>query len=105
MRALRYALRRLRGSPTFSIAAMLTLAVAIGATASVFSLVDAVLLKPFPFREPRRVLLLEESNPGQHLSEFGVTAPNWLDWRAENHSFALMSIMGGGLATIPGLDQ
>jgi hypothetical protein len=76
MRELQYAFRRLWGSPGFSIAAMLTLAIAIGATASVFSLVDAVLLKPFPFREPSRVLLLEESNPGEHLPEFGVSAPN-----------------------------
>ena len=58
IRELRYALRRLRGSPGFTIAATLTLAIAIGATASVFSVVDGVLLKAFPVREPGRVLLI-----------------------------------------------
>ena len=105
MRDLQYAFRRLWGSPAFSVAAILTLAIAIGATASVFSLVDAVLLKPFPFREPRRVLLLEESNPGLHLDEFSPSALNWLDWRAQSHSFSAMALMQGGLATVTGLAE
>ena len=100
--SLQYAFRRLSGSPAFSIAAMVTLAIAIGATASVFSLVDAVLLRPFPFGEPSRVLLLEESNPGEHLDDFGNSALNWLDWRAQSHSFSMMSLMSDALATVTG---
>src|SRR5579871_6148819 len=105
MHDLQYAFRRLWGSPGFSIAAILTLAIAIGATASVFSLVDAVLFKPFPFREPSRVLLLEESNPEEHLDEFGNSAPNWLDWRAQSQSFSAMSLMSGALATVTGPEE
>ena len=52
MREVGYALRRLRGSPAFSLAAIVTLAIAIGATASVFGIVDGVMLKAFPFRTP-----------------------------------------------------
>ena len=66
MREIGYALRRLRGSPMFTIAATLTLAIAIGATASVFGVVDGVLLKAFPFRDPGRVLTLWETNPAVH---------------------------------------
>ena len=80
-----FALRRLRNSPAFTIAATLTLAVAIGATASVFSIVDAVLLKSFPFRDADRVLLISESNPAQHVPVGAAAAANYLDWRDQNH--------------------
>ena len=54
----RYAIRRLWGSPGFTIAAVITLTISIGATASVFGVVNDVLLKPFPFREPDRALTI-----------------------------------------------
>src|SRR5579862_8433479 len=72
MREFRYVLRRLRGSPAFTIAATLTLAVAIGATASVFSVVDGVLLKAFPYRNPDRVRVLSETNTTEHMPRTGV---------------------------------
>jgi hypothetical protein len=89
IRELRYALRRLRGSPGFTIAAMLTLAVAIGATASVFSVVDGVLFKAFPFRDPDRVMLIRGSNPSLHLPQYGVTPADYLDWRQQNSGSTL----------------
>jgi putative ABC transport system permease protein len=91
MREIQYALRRLRGSPMFTIAATLTLAIAIGATASVFGLVDGVLLKAFPYRQPDRVLVLRESNPEAHLPEALVAPATFFDWRTQNKSFTALA--------------
>src|SRR5580704_14530719 len=63
----RYAIRRLLSSPGCTIAATLTMAIAIGATASVFGLVDGVLLKAFPYRDANRVLTIWEGNPAMRV--------------------------------------
>jgi len=83
-----YALRRLKGSPGFAIGATLTMAIAIGATASVFSVVDGVLLKAFPFRSPDRVLAIYESNPGMGLPRFSVSPADYVDYRTQNTVFS-----------------
>jgi putative ABC transport system permease protein len=90
-REIQYAVRRLRASPMFTIAATLTLAIAIGATASVFSVVDAVMLKAFPFREPDRVLAILQSNPGLHIPRYGVTVADYIDWQEQSHAFAQLA--------------
>ncbi len=79
---IRMACRRLSHSPTFAMAATLTLAITISATASVFALVDAVLLKAFPYRDPSRVLSIWESNP--QFPQFAVAPANYLDWQAQS---------------------
>jgi predicted permease len=84
---MRLALRRLRATPLFTIAATLTLAIAIGATASVFSVVDGVLLKAFPYRDPERVLMVNERNDGLHQPRATVAAANYFVWAAQNRSF------------------
>jgi predicted permease len=91
LREVQYALRRLRGSPLFTIAATLTLAIAIGATASVFGVVDGVLLKAFPYREPDRVLTLWESNPDAHLPQALVAPATYFDWRTQNRTFTAVA--------------
>jgi putative ABC transport system permease protein len=91
MRELQYALRRLRGSPMFTIAATLTLAIAIGATASVFSVVDGVLLKAFPFRDADRVLTIWETNSDLHLSKFTVAPANYLDSLRQDSGFTALA--------------
>ena len=102
MRELLYALRRLRASPMFTIAASVTLAIAIGATASVFGLVDGVLLKAFPFRDPDRVLVLWSSNPGERLPRWTVDPPDYLDWRSQNRSFTELAALESKPFTITG---
>jgi putative ABC transport system permease protein len=91
MRELRYALRRLRGSPMFTTGATLTLAIAIGATASVFSLVDGVLLKAFPYRSPDRVLTIWESNPARQRPQATVATQTFFDFQQQNRSFSALA--------------
>ena len=90
--------RRLRRSPAFTIAATLTLAIAIGATASVFSVVDGVLLKAFPYRDPDRVRVLWESNPQQHAPQALVATANFFDWQDRSHAFSAIAVACCGTA-------
>lgn len=71
-----YALRQLKGSPRFTIVAILTLAVGLGASTTIFGIASTVLLRPLPFHEPSRLLLVDEVNPdGQG---FAISEPNFL---------------------------
>ncbi|HUQ81823.1 MAG TPA: ABC transporter permease, partial [Gemmatimonadaceae bacterium] len=76
---LRYAVRGLRASPGFTAVALLTLAMGIGASTTIFSVANAVLLRPFPYHEPDRIVRLYETNPSTET--FGISEPNYLDWR------------------------
>ncbi len=105
-REFRYALRRLRSSPGFTIAATLTLAIAIGATTAVFSVVDGVLLKPLPYRDGDRVMMLFESTRGE--PHFAVSPANYLDLRAQTHAFntlAAASLVGEYLTMTGGQES
>ena len=94
MREIGYAFRRLRGSPMFTIAATLTLAIAIGATASVFGIVDGVLLKSFPYRDPDRVLTIWQSNAERHQLQVGMAPANYFDYQAQNTAFTALAASG-----------
>jgi hypothetical protein len=98
----RYALRQLARSPGFAAAAILTLALGIGATAAIFCLVNSVLLRPLPFPEPDRLMWLamqDHSLPG--VTPESLSYPDYFDWRAENHTFSGMaSYLGGGGITL-----
>lgn len=88
LRDVRHALRRLLKSPGFAFSAGLTLALGIGATTLVYSVVQAVLLNSLPFPDAKRLVVLAESQNGQ---DFSVAWPNFEDWRAQAHSFAGMA--------------
>jgi putative ABC transport system permease protein len=90
---LRYAARYLRKSLGFTAVAVLTLALGTGANTAVFSLINTVLLKPLPYPEPGRLVLVWESAPFFGLHDSPVSPANYLDWKARSRSFAEM----GGL--------
>jgi putative ABC transport system permease protein len=84
---LRFALRTLRSAPGFAAAAVIVLAVGIGANTAMFSVIDAVLLKPLPFREPGQLMALFETNPERGWVRAQVAAANYLDWRERSDTF------------------
>jgi putative ABC transport system permease protein len=83
---IRYAFRMIAKSPGFGILAVLAFALGIGANTAIFSVVNAVLLRPLPYPEPDRLILLRESTLG--FPSGSVSYPNYLDWRAGQRSFA-----------------
>ena len=105
---LRFGWRTLRKSPGFTAVAVLVLALGIGANTAIFSVVNAVLLRPLPFDQPERLVALyhtppQASFPGIPL--FAVSPANFYDWRAQAHSFEAMSAYGFGRYTLTGTGQ
>jgi putative ABC transport system permease protein len=84
---LRYAVRTLGRTPGFTIVAAITLALGIGASTTIFTVANAVMLRPLPFKDPERLVRLWESNPEKGWPTFSASHPTFLDWRAQNHSF------------------
>jgi len=94
-RDFRYALRMLQRSPGFTAVAVLTLALGIGANTAIFSVVDAILLRPLPYPEPERLVRVWESSI-KHDSPRNVVNPlNFLDWHDHAQSFESMAAISG----------
>jgi putative ABC transport system permease protein len=95
MNDLRFALRQLLKSPGFTLVAVLTLALGIGANTAIFSIINGVLLKPLPYPEPDRLVTLWERSPQRGVEQERVSGPNYLDWRAQNTVLADLAVSPG----------
>src|SRR5712692_778369 len=83
LRDLRYGFRMLRRHPGFTVVAVLTLALGIGANTAIFSVLNAVLLHSFPYKDPDKLVLLAEKRREMNLLAFSF--PDFVDWRSQNH--------------------
>src|SRR5579871_4511658 len=93
---LRFAWRTLLRNPSFSIAAILALALGIGATTAIFSVVDAVLLRPLPYPQPDRLVSVSMRFPGPGGDGFLYFLPSWdyINWSRDNRVFESHGAMG-----------
>ena len=100
---LRYALRSYAKTPSFTLVILTTLALGIGASTAIFSMVNAIILRPLPFPDPDRLIFANELNPnGTGMS---VSWPNFLDWRARARSFDGLASSRNELLMLTGVDQ
>ncbi len=90
---LRYGLRMLAKNPGFTIVAVIALALGIGANSAIFSVVNTVLLRPLPYKNPERLVMVWEENSKQGFPQDTPAAANYVDWRDQNHVFAAMAAM------------
>ena len=104
---IRYGLRMLRKSPAFTVVALITLALGIGANTAIFSIVNAVLLRPLPFPDSDRLLYVTSafSNQKDVTRPFANSYPDFFDWRAMAKSFTGIASYHGDSVTLTGLDQ
>jgi putative ABC transport system permease protein len=88
----RFGLRMLRKNPGFTAIAVLTLALGIGVTTAMFSIIDGVLLRPLAIKEPERLVTVWERNPEHGYEANGVAPANFDDWKRQNQSFEQMAL-------------
>lgn len=101
----RFALRQMKKSPGFAAVVIVTLALGIGANTTVFSIVDAVLLRPLPYAHPERLMEVRTRESAQAIQDGAVCYPDFFDWRTQNHSFEhLMSYHDTSL-TLTGVER
>ena len=102
---LRHAIRSLLKKPGFALIAILTLALGIGANTAIFSFVNGILLRPLPYPEPERLALVNETAFKRGIEEMGISFPNFLDWRAQNHVFQDIATYQGANFSLTGVGE
>jgi predicted permease len=100
---LKFAVRMLAKSPGFTLVAVLTLALGIGANTAIFSIVNAALLRPLPFKNSGQLVVLRETY--KLVGNVSVSYPDFLDWRQQSHSFAAMAAVQNRGFNLSGVAQ
>ncbi|WP_309896321.1 ABC transporter permease [Archangium sp.] len=98
----RFALRLLRKSPAFTLAAVVTLALGIGANTAIFSVVNGVLLRPLPYQDPEKLVFIWEGTPT--FPEMSVSVPDFVDWRERQRSFTDLAAFRTGAFDLSGVE-
>src|SRR6266851_4326175 len=101
----RYALRTLRRSSGLTLVIVLSLAIGIGANSAIFSVVNALLLRPLPYPDPDRLAILWLRSPGINIPQDWPSPGQYIDIQNQNHSFDEMSISRGNSFNLTGLNQ
>ena len=99
---LRYGARIMLKQPGFTLVAVVTLALGIGANTAIFSLVNSILLRPLPFREPDRLVRLIQSSPKLGLSTWGVSQAGFAAYRDQNRSFETVALYNSNALNLTG---
>jgi putative ABC transport system permease protein len=99
---LRYGARILLKHPAITLVAVITLALGIGANTAIFSLVNSILLRPLPFREPDRVVRLLQASPKLGLATWGVSQADFAAYRDQNRSFESVALYNSGAVNLTG---
>lgn len=100
---LRYGLRMLVKNPGFTAVAIIALALGIGANTAIFSVVDTVLLRPLPFKDPERLMMVFEDSSKHGFPRDTPTAANYIDWRDQNQVFESMAAIDGESFNLTGV--
>ena len=100
-----YTFRMMRRTPLFTATVVLTVMLAIAANTAIFSVVNAVMLRPLPFSEPDRLVQVAEKNDKLNLPSFGSSVLNFLDWREQSKSFNQMAAVGFNNYTLTGAGE
>lgn len=104
-RTLRYAYRSVRGGKSTSVAVIVTLALGIGVTTAVFSIVYGVLLRPLPYPESDQLVRVWLSNPRQGIDKDVTSYPNFADWRAQSHGIQGMAAVARAARNLTGTGE
>ena len=99
---MKFALRQLWKSPGFTLVALATLGLGIGANTAIFSLVNSVILRPLPYPDPDRVVHVWNNNTRENISDDITSWPTFSDWRALNSTFSVMAGYSGGSVNLTG---
>lgn len=102
---LRFGFRMMLRNPGYTSVALVTMALGVGANTAMFSIVHGVLLKPLPYPEPDRIVLLQESNLSRGWASFTIAPPNFWDWQQRNRSLEVSAVFQPASAIYTGGDR
>ena len=105
LRDLRQGFRLLRRSPAFAFTAVASLALGIGANTAIFAVIDAVILKPLPLRDPDSLVMIWETMPRRDVKHNVVSPGNFLDWQKQSVAFAQMAAIDMALSNLTGVEM